>query len=330
MLKFANQNLLFLKRNIIEFIFFGNYFYALCTVALSVEASMQQGIPLNTPAYYLLLVSGTIVYYSYAYLGQINLSGAISKLGKPKTAANTNPYYNRRTQWYIRNYLTITITQIFFTAVMIGAALYLCIIEFHEIFSLHWDEWAALLFVPFVALLYYGNDYFPFIRINLRKSGWLKPFIIGFVWAGAVTIYPVMFYKWQINEHYQITVESVWLFIKNWMFISVLCIMFDIKDYADDYNRHLKTFVVRVGLRKTIFSILLPLTAIGLISLWIFAALMHFDLPRTLFNTIPFICLLWVAYSMHRRKPILYYLIVIDGLMLLKALCGVVAALWIK
>ena len=87
---------------------------------------------------------------------------------------------------------------------------------------------------------------------------------------------------------------------------------------------------MRVGLRKTIFFILLPLAAIGLISFWIFATLMHFDLPRILFNTIPFICLLVVAYSLHRRKSILYYLVVIDGLMLLKAVCGIVATLWIK
>ncbi|ANI88506.1 hypothetical protein A9P82_03845 [Arachidicoccus ginsenosidimutans] len=319
-----------MRNKFIHFIFFGNYFYALCTVALSVEASLQQGIPLNTPVYYLFLITGTIVYYSYAYLGEINLSGALRKNALPKTAGNTNPYYNKRTQWYINNYLTITITQIIYTLIMLGSALYLCVVEFHEIFSLHWDEWLALLIVPLVALFYYGSDYFPFIKINLRKSGWAKPFLIGFVWAGAVTIYPIMFYKWQINRHYLITISGVWLFIKNLMFISVLCIMFDIKDYADDYNKQLKTFVVRVGLRRTIFTILLPLALMGLMSFWFFTSVMHFSFFSIAINTIPFICLLSVAYSMHHRKPILYYLIVIDGLMLVKAACGIAASLWIK
>jgi len=319
-----------LGQKIIHFIFFGNYFYALCTVALSIEASMQQGIPLNTPVYYFLLVSGTIVYYTYAYLGQINFSGAWYKIALPKTALNGNSYYNLRTQWYVDNFLLITITQLFFIAVMIASALYLCIKEFHEIFSLHGDEWLALAIAPAVAALYYGNDYFPFIKINLRKSGWAKPFIIGFVWAAAVTVYPVMFYKWQMNEHYRFSVEGVWFFIKNWMFITVLCIMFDIKDYADDYNREVKTFVVRVGLRKTIFSILLPISVVGLAALWIFAAHMHFGILKIAINTVPFICLLAVAYSMYRRKSILYYLIIIDGLMLLKALCGIAACLWMR
>ena len=59
--------------------FFGNYFYALCTVALSMEASLQQGVPLNTPAYYLLLVTGTIVYYTYAYMGELHLFNVFGK-----------------------------------------------------------------------------------------------------------------------------------------------------------------------------------------------------------------------------------------------------------
>jgi hypothetical protein len=39
--------------------------------------------------------------------------------------------------------------------------------------------------------------------------------------------------------------------------------MFDIKDYAADHNHQLKTFVVRYGLRKTIFYILIPLTLVS-------------------------------------------------------------------
>ena len=114
------------------------------------------------------------------------------------------------------------------------------------------------------------------------------------------------------------------------MYITMLCIMFDIKDYAADHNHHLKTFVVRYGLRKTIFYILIPLTVIGLGMFVIYAALMNFPLLRILINTIPFILLIIVAYSMHRRKSILYYLAIIDGLMLVKALCGTIGITLIK
>ena len=114
------------------------------------------------------------------------------------------------------------------------------------------------------------------------------------------------------------------------MFVTVLCIMFDIKDYAADHNQQLKTFVVRVGLRKTIFFIIIPLSCIGLITFELYAITHHFPVLRTVINTIPFILLLIVAYSLHRRKSILYYLAVIDGLLLVKSICGIIGTLIIK
>ena len=67
-----------------------------------------------------------------------------------------------------------------------------------------------------------------------------------------------------------------WLFVKNWMFCTVNAILFDLKDYADDANREIKTFVVRVGLRKTIFTILVPLTLTGFLSFLFFSLYNHF------------------------------------------------------
>ena len=118
------------------------------------------------------------------------------------------------------------------------------------------------------------------------------------------------------------------LFVKNFMFITVLCIMFDIKDYAADHNQQLKTFVVKAGLRKTIFVILIPLCIMGLASYIIYGFVRHFTVARMIMNTIPFILLLMVAYSMHNRRSIFYYLIVIDGLMMVKALFGIVGMLF--
>jgi 4-hydroxybenzoate polyprenyltransferase len=164
----------------------------------------------------------------------------------------------------------------------------------------------------------------PGISHNLRNNGWLKPFVIGFVWSGAVTIYPILFHSIESGGSYPSENANFLLFIKNFMFISVLAIMFDIKDYASDHNQRLKTFVVQIGLRKTIFFILLPLCMIGLGTFLIYAIGHHFPLMRILVNTIPFILLIIVAYSMHRRKSILYYLAIIDGLMLIKAFCGII------
>ncbi len=299
----------FIKR-LVAFIFYGNYFYGLCTVALSIEASLQQQVALNIALYYIFLYTATIVYYTKAYLGEIN----------PATV-------NKRSQWYLKNRKFVWLSQYVFICITLGIGIYLFIGYIHNFKTLTIIEWAEIFIFPIIALSYYGISPIKSTQINLRQTGWLKPFFIGFVWGGAVTIYPLLFYQIQTGFHHSISFYGSFLFIKNWMFITVLSIMFDIKDYAADHNRRLKTFVVRIGIRKTIFFIIIPLSIIGFISYIIFVVAMHFPLVRILFNSIPFILLLIVAGSLQHRKSILYYLAVIDGLMLVKAACGILGVL---
>ena len=111
------------------------------------------------------------------------------------------------------------------------------------------------------------------------------------------------------------------------MFIAMLCIMFDIKDYATDHSSKLRTFVVRLGLRKTIFYILLPLPILGLLTFISYALTHHFSEMKIVLNMIPFLLLLLAAAALRRRRSMMYYHVVIDGLMLVKAICGITAML---
>jgi 4-hydroxybenzoate polyprenyltransferase len=159
--------------------------------------------------------------------------------------------------------------------------------------------------------------------MHIRHTGWLKPFLIGYVWAGIVTCLPLIFD--QPSQTSIFTALHGFLFIKNWLFVSVLAILFDIKDFAADNNLELKTFVVRFGLSKTIFLIVLPITIIGWAIIAIAATQLGIPLYRVLINAIPFVLLIIAALSLLQRKPILYYLAVIDGLLLVKAICGIIA-----
>lgn len=292
----------------IAYIFFSNYFYGLCAVALSIEGSLQQRIPLNSLSFYVFIFAITALYYTKAYITE-------------KRSNKGNP----RSDWYWENRNFVMGSQNFLTGI---AVIYIGVILFrhyHFILQLPLVHWALMLVFPFVAALYYGINHRRFRKINLRNVGWLKPFIIGFVWAGLVNIYPMMFYDIEHELEYVPDIIGILLFIKNFMFVAVLCIMFDIKDYAADHNLQLKTFVVKAGLRKTIFMILIPLSLLGLSSFILFGIIRHFSLLKISLNVIPFLLLIMVAYSLHKRKSIFYYLIVIDGLMLIKALCGITA-----
>jgi len=293
--------------------FFGNFFYGICTVALSIETSIQRDYPLNNFWYYILLFTATVVYYTMAY---INV-----------TVPDKN---NIRAVWYMQHRKYILLSQLFLSIISIISVFFLIYPILPHILQMPWYQWTLIILFPLSALLYYGVLLPHYHLLNLRNTGWLKPFVIGFVWSGVVSIYPVMFYCINRNIPYILSAFGLVLFIKNMMFITVLCIMFDIKDYASDYNTELKTFVVKMGLRKTIFNIMIPLSVLGFGSFLTYNFIHHFPPGRIFINTIPFILLIIVAYSMYQRKPILYYLAIIDGLMLIKAICGIIGSTFFK
>jgi hypothetical protein len=298
-------------QSIIKIIFFGNYFYGICAVALAIEASLQQHYPINDVIFYTALFAATTWYYTKAYVTE-------------QTALTVN----QRTNWYIQYKNFVNRSQLILE-IILGICLVFFVISHGEnLLHLRPIHFFLVLVFPVIAGLYYGIETKIIGNFNLRKIGWVKPFVIGFTWAGLVTVYPVVYYWIVSNSKPEITLINLFLFVKNFMFVTVLCIMFDIKDYAMDYNSQLKTFVVNHGLRKTIFYILIPLSVAGLGSFLIYGFIRDFSIQRMILNTIPFLLMIMVAYSMHRRKRIMYYLILIDGLMLVKAICGSIGVIF--
>ena len=296
---------------IIRFIFFGNYFVGILAIALTIEATLQLRVPFNTFGYYLMIFCAPVAYYTYAYMGATRFS------------SSANP----RTQWYIKHQTFLKRSQLLLTSIATIIFLYLFITNWSGILQLPYYYWLIVLVMLTAATLYYGLLPAYFFNLNLRNTGWLKPFIIGFIWACTANIIPLVVLR--ISSGTDIIVSSfwVWLFVKNWMFCTVNAVMFDIKDYAIDANHELKTFVVRIGIRKTIFYFLIPLLCIGMVSLLIYASIQQFPFVQIALNLVPFVLTIIVAFSMHARKNIMYYLIVIDGLILLKAVCGSTAIL---
>lgn len=303
-------------KKLAQFIFFGNYFYGCCTVALAMEANIQQDLKLNSIAFYLLLFCVTVLFYTYAYIQEKNVG-----LEKKHSVA----MLNKRSKWYYDNRKFIKLTQVILIFICVAIGL-LFLIKYHKrLLIITPLQLGGLAVTGFIAMAYYGISFGSTFTINTRSTGWFKPFAIGLVWSTAVTYVPLLWYQVEQNDPYSFSSINLWFFIKNFMYISLLAILFDIKDYASDHNRRLKTFVVTMGLHRTIFLVIIPLTILGYMALLIFAWLMHFPLLRTIINGIPFVLLVLVAWSMTNRKSIFYYLVVIDGLMLVKALCGIVA-----
>lgn len=277
-------------------------------MALSIEASLQQRFPLNSVYYFLAVFCVTVVYYSRAYIIE--------------RSVNTS---NERSLWYNDHQRFVILSQVTLTMFVLAFALYFLQHDWQKVKRISVLELFLTIIFPLVGVLYYGVSG---TRYSLRNIGWLKPFVIGFAWAGLVTFYPVIYYCLHHGVPYTLTVIGCLLFLKNFMFVSVLCIMFDIKDYASDSGFKLNTFVVKVGLRKTIFFIIIPLCVLGLGTFVIYGISQHFHPVKILLNVLPFLLLLATAYSLHTRRSLLYYLVVVDGLMLIKGVCGSVAMIY--
>ncbi len=298
-----------MAERLVKFIFFGNYFVGFLAIALSIETAVQLHLPFNSVVYYLLLFSCTVMYYTYAYRGVLRSESSS----------------NLRAEWYRQHYTLVAYTQWFLLIVCVVLSGIMLTKDYKYLFHLSLLSWLIVAVILLASVLYYGLLPKSFFKINLRNTGWLKAFVIGFVWAGCVSLIPLVVLQVESKVYAIDPVLLIGLFVKNWMFCTVNAMMFDFKDYADDSNRQLQTFVVRFGLNRTISFIIIPLVLIGLACTVAFTKYRHLGALPISILLIPFLLLLIVSYSMYRQKSIFYYLIVIDGLVLIKALCGILA-----
>jgi hypothetical protein len=294
-------------KRLTEFIFYGNYFYGICAIAVMLESSVQMNVPFQGTFIYCTVFIATVLFYNYPYARNYS-----------------SPSNNPRTQWYINNHNSVIKTQAVLTALLLLLIALLLIRHFQEIKIMSSTQWFLLLAFPIAGTAYYGANFIS-AKHNLRQFGWLKPFLIGFVWAGIATVYPILYYSITSSQDYEFSTMGNLLFLKNFMFISLLAIMFDVKDFATDGNTKLHTLVVKIGLRKTIFYVLLPLTVLGMLTFITYAIAHQFSILKMTLIMIPFFLLLLAARSLRKRRTLMYYLVVIDGLLIVKSVFGILA-----
>ena len=131
------------KARLIEYIFFGNLFYGLCAVALSVEAMLQQSFPLNSFCYFFLIFISTVLYYTYPYVRKCSFITT-----------------NLRTNWYTRNYNLEKWTQLFITIVLLLSLIIFLSKYTQLLLEMPVSQWLIILIFPTAAAFYYGRSFF--------------------------------------------------------------------------------------------------------------------------------------------------------------------------
>jgi len=297
-----------LRHNLLKFLFFGNYFYALCAVVLSLESLCILGLTAVDFHYLLMLFLGVIVFYTHAY----------RSLDKTDEASVfQNPFYLQRTLWYIRNGRLVRVQQFLLATIIIMATIY----YYWPMLSagiITGAEYVSLGLVMLLALAYVGLGSF-----NIRRYGLLKPLVIAVLWSALVSWFPVLTSLWVQRQHQQVQASFVLLFLYNTIYILQLCILFDIKDYAVDARSRLRTFIVWLGLKRSIQYVIIPLYLVALLCWFVLATTLGYNAAQLLLGYIPLAALGWVIYKLRSPQPLLFYLFIVDGLMLLKALIGI-------
>lgn len=296
-----------IKNRVIEHIFFSNFFIGIMALGLSFETNIKMELPLNSWEFYLFIFSISILFYLFAY----NIPASISKSS------------NIRTQYYIKHRVSI----FWFNIILLGLATFSGALLLLNSWK-HWFDLDLLHYIILFLTLVLSTSYYNWkYGLGLRKYTWFKPTLIAWTWAIISVYFPVLMLQLENGQSFEVDARFYFLFAQTFMYFIVNAILFDMKDFEDDSNRNIKTFVVRYGYNFTLRFIILPLICLGFISFIVFGIWYNLPWHRIVFMLIPLLILVYFTLRLHQPKSVLYYLMAIDGLIVIKALFGILSVL---
>jgi 4-hydroxybenzoate polyprenyltransferase len=269
-------------KKIVEFLLFGSIFIAACAVALCMETNILLGVPLDSISFYCFVFGATLVQYNLHYL--------------VKTVAVKN---SERLAWSAAN------RKSHFLLLVLGAGL----IGF-SFFSFHLKHFLILSLLGCIAFLYS----FPFLPFSKRKRikdyGLYKIITLALLWTLVTVWFPV-------NTQSVDTMLFFFVFIKRFLFMFVLCLLFDVRDIEIDGSQQIRTLAVILG-KKRSYRL-----AYGLLGLFVACSMIQYIFyPQTGFLTAMLVSagVTWMTIESTRRtNSDFIYLAGIDGMMLLQA-----------
>lgn len=202
-----------------------------------------------------------------------------------------NNLYSDRSQWLMK-YKKPMLYSVF---ISLGVVLFLCN-------NLSWTSIGIMVVAEVISTLYFLPP------VNLRKYGYIKPIIIAIVWVVSTTVVPLIEYKLSLQTHYA-------FIISQFLFLTVLCMVFDIKDAADDYLNSVNTYANRFGIKTTkIISIILMMLSVVILFFYNNSTLIL--IPSIITSLLTMVSVLLAKENQHH----FYYYLWIDGLLLIQGM----------
>lgn len=288
--------------------FYGNYFYGLCVLAFLWASRMVLGYPYSLPNFDVLLVVLSIIGYQLSYV-----------------RVREHALMNDRSRWYKVHAKAIKYALLVEVCVAVVTGYKLLVQQDWQVGDWPWWYWVLAFSVPFSGALYHGfGGLLP--RLIVRQLGLLKPLSIAYVWAGVGVLYPYFMQMAMTGQDDSLPVALIWLFFDGFIYIVILSVLFDIKDMAKDASLGVRTLPISLGLHKTYTYVLWPLCILNAVITAMGTYSFFSTMSGWLFATLPYAGLIVVMYLLRKRRSLLFYLAIVDGLMLIKALSWLLSA----
>ena len=272
-----------MAKRLLAFLLFSSIFIALCAVSFAAETNIILGLPLNSAGFYLFIFGATLFQYNSHYV--------------LKSSAAVN---SARLAWTIKN------KRIHYFLLLLGFLLIII-----SLFSFSLKHFYILIFLGVIAFFYS----FPFLPVGkkkrLKEFGILKILTLTLLWTLVTVWFPVNTMDYDP--------ALFWLvFAKRFLFMFVLCLLFDMRDVDVDRQSGIKTFPVRLGSKNTYLLSYLTLVAFLILSAIQFY---YWGQPGFFIAMILSVIATFLVIEITKKNQSDFvFLAGIDGMMLLQAL----------
>ena len=188
----------------------------MCAVAFCIETNLLLHLPLNSFSFYCFVFGATIAQYNLHYLVK-------------KTAVRNS----QRLAWSLKNKNLHKI--------LLGAGIALILFSF---FSFRLHHFIIMPVLGIIAFLYT----FPVIPLGKKKRikdyGFIKIITLAILWTLVTVWFPVVNFPVEKNIF-------VFVFLKRFVFMFVLCLLFDMRDIEIDRKENINTIAVFLDRKRS-------------------------------------------------------------------------------
>jgi len=271
----------FIKK-LLEFILFSSIFIAACAVGFCIETNVLLGLPLNTFSFYCFVFGATLLQYNLHY--------------STKKIAVKN---SERLRWSLNNKKT------HFFLLVVGVLLIL-----FSFFYFQLKHFVILALLGAISFLYS----FPFLpfgkRRRIKDYGLLKIVTLSLLWTLVTVWFPV-------NNMPFDALLFIFVFVKRFIFMFILCLLFDLRDIEIDRKENIDTLPVVMGKTKSYnlsYILLVLFLAIAFVQ-YLYLPQLPFLLAMVISAAVTFL----IIERTKKTNSDFIYLAGIDGMMLLQA-----------